>query len=64
MMLPTDMALVQDKKLKPFVEKYAKDNDAFFKDFSDVVLRLFELGVPFAQGTENSRWTFKPTYDS
>jgi cytochrome c peroxidase len=64
MMLPTDMALVQDKKLKPFVEKYAKDNDAFFKDFSDVVLRLFELGVPFAQGTENQRWTFKPTYDS
>lgn len=64
MMLPTDMALVQDKKLKPFVEKYAKDNDAFFKDFSDVVLRLFELGVPFAQGTENQRWTFKSTHDS
>lgn len=63
MMLPTDMALVQDKKFKPFVEKYAKDNDAFFKDFSDVVLRLFELGVPFAQGTENSRWTFKPKWD-
>ncbi|KAK7418218.1 heme peroxidase [Neonectria magnoliae] len=64
MMLPTDMALVQDKQFKPWVEKYAKDNDAFFKDFSSAVLRLFELGVPFAQGTENTRWTFKPTSDS
>jgi cytochrome c peroxidase len=61
MMLPSDIALIEDKKFKPWVEKYAKDNDAFFKDFSDVVLRLFELGVPFAQGTENQRWTFKPT---
>ncbi|KAF5657982.1 cytochrome c peroxidase mitochondrial [Fusarium circinatum] len=61
MMLPSDIALIEDKKLKPWVEKYAKDNDAFFKDFSDVVLRLFELGVPFAEGTENQRWTFKPT---
>jgi cytochrome c peroxidase len=62
MMLPTDMALVQDKKLKPYVEKYAKDNDAFFKDFSAVILRLFELGVPFAEGTENQRWNLKPTW--
>ncbi|CAJ0546310.1 Ff.00g097830.m01.CDS01 [Fusarium sp. VM40] len=61
MMLPSDIALIEDKKLKPWVEKYAKDNDAFFKDFSNVVLRLFELGVPFPQGTENQRWTFKPT---
>lgn len=61
MMLPADIALVQDKKLKPFVEKYAKDNDLFFKDFSAVVLRLFELGVPFAEGTE--RFTLKPTWD-
>ena len=27
MMLPTDMALVQDPKFKPWVEKYAKDRD-------------------------------------
>lgn len=64
MMLPTDMALVEDKKFKPWVQKYAKDNDAFFQDFSSVVLRLFELGVPFAAGTENSRWTFKSSHDS
>lgn len=63
MMLPTDMVLVQDKKFKPFTEKYAKDNDAFFKDFSAVITKLFELGVPFAEGTENQRWIMKPTWD-
>lgn len=63
MMLPADMALIQDKKMKPFVEKYAKDNDLFFKDFSAVCLKLFELGVPFAEGTESQRWTMKPTWD-
>ena len=62
MMLPTDMALIKDKGFRPYVEKYAKDNDAFFKDFSDVVMRLFELGVPFTQG-EDQRWTFKSSYD-
>nr|URD21180.1 cytochrome c peroxidase [Diaporthe liquidambaris] len=63
MMLPSDMALVQDKKFMPYVQKYAKDNDAFFKDFRDVVVRLFELGVPFAQGTENQRWEFKTSQE-
>lgn len=62
MMLPTDMSLIQDKKMKPFVEKYAKDSDAFFKDFSAVLTKLFELGVPFPESTENQRWTFKPTW--
>ena len=42
-------ALVWDKKFKPFVEKYAKDEDAFFKDFSAAFSRLMELGVPFDQ---------------
>ncbi|KAG8761051.1 heme peroxidase [Ceratobasidium sp. 423] len=49
MMLPTDMALVQDKKFRPWVQKYADDQDLFFKDFSEVIVRLFELGVPPAQ---------------
>lgn len=31
MMLPTDMALVWDKKFKPFVETYAKDEEKFFQ---------------------------------
>ncbi len=59
MMLPADMAFIQDKKFKTYVQKYAADNDAWFKDFSAVLVKLFELGVPFAEGTENQRWVFK-----
>ncbi|KAI2629842.1 cytochrome c peroxidase [Hypoxylon sp. NC1633] len=51
MMLPADYALIQDKAMKPFVEKYAKDNDLFFKDFAAVITKLFELGVPFKPDT-------------
>lgn len=49
MMLPADMALVQDKKFNEWVKKYAADNDLFFKDFSAVIVKLFELGVPFKE---------------
>ncbi|KAG9101530.1 heme peroxidase [Ceratobasidium sp. UAMH 11750] len=49
MMLPTDYCLVQDKKFKPWVQKYADSEELFFKDFSSVVNRLFELGVPVSQ---------------
>jgi len=59
MMLPSDMALVQDKGFKPWVEKYAKDNDLFFKDFAAAITKMFELGVPFAETSET--YTFKPT---
>lgn len=59
MMLPTDMVLVQDKKFKTWTEKYAKDNSAFFNDFSAVITKLFELGVPFKQ---DQRWNLKPTW--
>ncbi|ETS87636.1 Cytochrome c peroxidase [Pestalotiopsis fici W106-1] len=59
MMLPADVALIEDKAMKPYVQKYAKDNDAFFKDFSSVIVKLFELGVPFKEGTES--FTLKPT---
>lgn len=52
MMLPADMAFVQDKAFKQTVEKYAADNDVFFKDFSAVIVKLFELGVPFSEKTE------------
>jgi len=58
MMLPTDMALIKDKTFKQHVERYAKDNEVFFKEFSDVLCRLFELGVPFTTG-EDARMTFK-----
>ena len=61
MMLPGDMAVVQDKKFKEWVEKYAADNDLFFRDFSAAVTKLFELGVPFAEGSENNKMVFKTT---
>lgn len=62
MMLPTDMALIKDKVFRPVVEEYAKDNDKFFADFSKVITKLLELGVPFTTG-EDARMTFKSGYD-
>lgn len=62
MMLPTDMELIKDKSFRAHTERYAKDNDVFFKEFSDVVVALFELGVPFTQAAEE-RWTFKSSFD-
>lgn len=67
MMLPTDLALIQDPVFKQHVKRYAKDSKAFFDEFSDVVVKLFELGVPFQQATSaggdtgSSRMTFVPT---
>ena len=58
-MLPTDMALITDKPFKAHVEKYAKDEELFFKDFAAVLVKLFELGVPFAENSE--KFVFKPT---
>lgn len=58
MMLPADMALVQDKQFKQWVQKYAADNDLFFKDFSAALKKLFELGVPFSETAETM--VFKP----
>lgn len=62
MMLPTDMSLVQDKSFRPHVERYADSNEEFFADFSTVVTRLFELGVPFTSKAED-RILFKSTFD-
>ncbi|MCJ1406723.1 heme peroxidase [Ptychographa xylographoides] len=57
MMLPTDMALVQDKEFKKHVERYAKDDQVFFQEFRDVMVKLLELGVPF-QSKEEDRMSF------
>ncbi|KAB2108701.1 Cytochrome c peroxidase [Alternaria gaisen] len=62
MMLPTDMELVRDKSFRKYTDLYAKDNDAFFKDFSESVMTLFELGVPFQQ-PEDQRYVFKSSFD-
>ncbi len=58
MMLPTDMALVKDANFKKHVERYAKDHEVFFAEFSDVMVKLLELGVPF-QSKEEDRMTLK-----
>lgn len=59
MMLPTDMSLIRDEKFRAVVEKYAADQDVFFEDFAEVLVKLFELGVPFQEGQR--RMEFKPT---
>ncbi|KAI0995654.1 putative heme-binding peroxidase [Podosphaera aphanis] len=45
MMLPTDMALTQDKAFLKWVELYARDKDRFFVDFSKAFAKLIELGI-------------------
>jgi cytochrome c peroxidase len=45
MMLPTDMALVSDPAFKPWVEKYAKDEQLFLQDFARAWIKLQENGV-------------------
>lgn len=60
MMLPTDFELTKDKEFRKHVERYAKDESVFMSEFRDVVLKLFELGVPFKQ---EERYTFKRTTD-
>jgi cytochrome c peroxidase len=45
MMLPTDIALTTDPSFRKYVDLYAKDKDAFFKDFSKVFSKLMELGI-------------------
>ncbi|EEQ91322.1 heme peroxidase [Blastomyces dermatitidis] len=62
MMLPTDMALVKDKEFRKHVERYAKDSDVFFKEFSDAFVKLLELGVPFTSSAED-RIRFKVSSD-
>jgi len=45
MMLPTDLALVKDPKMKIYVEEYAKDEKKFFNDFAVAWTKLIENGV-------------------
>lgn len=47
MMLPTDMALIEDPKFKYYVEYFAKDEAAFFKEFSKAFKKLLEAGVKY-----------------
>lgn len=42
--LPTDKALVEDPAFRPYVELYAKDEDAFYRDYAASHKKLSELG--------------------
>jgi len=45
MMLPSDIALIQDKTFRQYVVMYSKDRDLFFKDFAAAFQKLEELGT-------------------
>lgn len=47
-MLPTDIALIEDPKFRVHVEKYAADQELFFKDFAAAYGKLMLLGCPAA----------------
>ncbi|KAI3714168.1 hypothetical protein L1987_72762 [Smallanthus sonchifolius] len=48
--LPTDIALLDDPVFRPYVELYAKDEDAFFNDYAISHKKLSELG--FTSGSK------------
>lgn len=50
---PTDRLLATDLDTKPWVEKYAKDEAAFFQDFSDAYIKMGKKGC-------NGRGTYGP----
>ena len=45
MMLPSDIALIEDPAFRKHVEVYARDERAFFRDFAAAFSRLLELGT-------------------
>jgi len=56
MMLPADLALLEDPEFKKWVEIYAKDEDRFFKDFAAAFQKLEELGTKVNQS--NQKFSF------
>lgn len=54
MMLPTDIALKEDSEFLSHVETYAKDQDAFFKDFATTFGKLIALGCKEGEKKEES----------
>ena len=49
MMLPSDMALLEQNDTRQWVERYADDEQLLFEDFSAAYSKLLELGVKFHQ---------------
>ncbi|KAF6170819.1 hypothetical protein GIB67_015771 [Kingdonia uniflora] len=51
--LPTDKALLEDPEFRRYVELYAKDEDAFFRDYAVSHKKLSELGfTPSSVGSK------------
>ncbi|GBG67404.1 hypothetical protein CBR_g540 [Chara braunii] len=47
LVLPTDAALFEDEGFKAYAEKYAEDQEAFFRDYAESHAKLSELGCKF-----------------
>eukprot|EP00252_Welwitschia_mirabilis_P008476 TRINITY_DN2034_c0_g1_i4.p1 TRINITY_DN2034_c0_g1~~TRINITY_DN2034_c0_g1_i4.p1 ORF type:complete len:370 (-),score=81.74 TRINITY_DN2034_c0_g1_i4:444-1415(-) len=47
LVLPTDAVLFEDPVFKEYSEKYAADQDAFFKDYAESHAKLSNLGAQF-----------------
>jgi cytochrome c peroxidase len=56
MMLPADMMFAKDPAFRQYVELYANDEQAFFKDFSAAFGKLLELGTPMTQSQGILGW--------
>mmetsp|Transcript_14557 Transcript_14557/g.33617 ORF Transcript_14557/g.33617 Transcript_14557/m.33617 type:complete len:102 (+) Transcript_14557:1-306(+) len=48
LVLPSDKALIDDEKMRPFVEKYATDLEAFNADYVAAHKKLSEFGMDSA----------------
>lgn len=53
--LPTDKALVEDPIFRHYVDLYAKDEDAFFRDYAESHKKLSELGFTPRQSGSRSK---------
>ncbi|WVZ75048.1 hypothetical protein U9M48_023143 [Paspalum notatum var. saurae] len=47
LVLPTDAALFEDPSFKVYAEKYAEDQEVFFKDYAEAHAKLSNLGAKF-----------------
>jgi L-ascorbate peroxidase len=47
--LPSDRVLSDDPTCRPYIERYASDQDAFHADFKAAYLKLTSLGVQWRE---------------
>eukprot|EP01121_Diplochlamys_sp_Union-15-3_P015902 TRINITY_DN5321_c0_g1_i1.p1 TRINITY_DN5321_c0_g1~~TRINITY_DN5321_c0_g1_i1.p1 ORF type:complete len:390 (-),score=81.54 TRINITY_DN5321_c0_g1_i1:7-1146(-) len=64
MMLPADLALIQDERFKKYVKMYAEDEDLYFKDFAAAFAKLMELGVSFSPSSSSTSTSSGSHHDS